>query len=515
MKNKNFTPSLCRLLTVLLILSMISVSFGGCGIVIIGGNGSETSGVNAETTLPESTQAPETEGMGETGNEEVTETPPEDTEEPQETIIFDPAVFPSRLEDAKKALEALNDTIDISDFDIVLVTAGDTVDVIFAEEDHPLYAARSNRNSMLYEKYGVDVATIYENEADTDQIYGDLLAAVQTGSDAEYYVDLLMIPAARAGRFLSKGLLRDMRSLPFYDTKAGNADGNVGNARYFDMGAGTDVPEDIYSLYFNRTLVGKELTDLLYSEALDGSLSFETLLTVASSLEGLSADIAVTGGDNSLPGRISADLLGIEYIKKDRLGVPSIGMTDEELNVVDSFIECVSKFRFFTPEEGGKNSLDRFKEEGVPFYLGTLSDIFELYDDKVEWGLLPLPSEKGLGAIKENRPVICLPVTNTRLEQTSLWLTAFNVASENWIRDQLLAVAIENYIRDNNSCFTLYRILSQETSPDFTLVYSEYYEGLADATYLAAGNALGGTVKFSETIKSEIESLNKKLAKLP
>ena len=111
--------------------------------------------------------------------------------------------------------------------------------------------------------------------------------------------------------------------------------------------------------------------------------------------------------------------------------------------------------------------------------------------------------------------MICLPVTNTRLEQTSLWLTAFNVASENWIRDQPLAVAIENYIRDNNSCFTLYRILSQETAPDFTLVYSEYYEGLADATYLAAGNALGGTVKFSETIKSEIESLNKKLAKLP
>ncbi len=515
MKIKKLTPSVRRLLPILLILAMICGTFGGCGVIIIGGNDAETSAPHAETTLPDISDAPETGEPEDTGGSDVTEPEPDTTEEPEQTVVFTPVTFPSRIDEAEERLESLIDTVDISDFNIIIVTASDTVDVIFSAEDSPLYAARSNRNSMLHEKYGVDVRTIYENAVDTDTIYNDLAAAIKAGSDAEYYIDLLMIPASSGGRFLAKGLLKDMRTLPFYDTKAGNMGGNVGGERYFDLGDGTDTPESIYALYFNRTLVGKEAEDLLYSASLDSSLTFETLLTVASSLSGREADIAYAGGDNSLPGRISADLLGIDYITKNRSGVPKIEMTDDDILAIDGLIDSISKLTAFTPAEGGASSLEAFISGNIPFYMGTLSDILELYDEKIEWGLLTLPSEKGLGAMRDDRPVICLPVTNTRLEQTSIWLTGFNAASGDWIRDQFLAVSIENYLRDNNSCLTMYKILSQETELDFTRVFSGYYEGLADATYLAAGGAVSGLAKFSEILKNKITSINKSLAKLP
>lgn len=515
MKIKKLTPSFRRLLPLLLILAMICGTFGGCGVIIIGGNDEATSEQTAETTLPDTTDIPETGVPEDTDGDDVTEPDPDITEEPEDTVVITPVTFPSRIEEAEERLDSLDITVDISDFDIIIVTASDTVDVLFSDESSPLYAARSNRNSMLYEKYGVDIRTIYENAVDTDTVYNDLAAAVKAGSGAEYYLDLIMIPASRAGGFLAKGLLKDMRTMPFYDTKAGNMSGNVGSERYFDLGDGTDAPELIYALYFNRTLVGKEAEEMLYSASLDSSLTFETLLTVASSVSGREADIAFAEGDNLLPGKISSDLLGIDYIKKDRSGVPKIDMTDDEIIAIDSLIDSISKLSAFAPAEGGASSLEAFISGNIPFYMGTLSDISELYDKKLEWGLLTLPSEKGLGAIADNRPVICLPVTNTRLEQTSIWLTGFNAASGDWIRDQFLAVSIENYLRDNNSCLTLYKILSQETELDFARVFSGYYDGLADATYLAAGEALSGSAKFSEILKNKITAVNKGLAKLP
>ena len=509
MNNKKNKMTVLRVLPLLLILAMVCASFGGCGIIILNGGDAETSASIAETTLPETDKpSPETAPPEDTAPE--TEIPEETTDEPEETVQVKPVTFPSRIEEAEARLEELVDTINISDFDIIIVSASDTVDVIFSEESSPLYAARSNRNSMLYDKYEVDIRTIYNEAVDTDKIYADLSAATSAGGNVDFYVDLLMIPATRAGGFLAKGLLKDMRTLPFYDTRSGNSAGNVGNMRYFDLGAGSDAPELIYSVFFNRTMVGEEMTDMLYSASLDGSLGFETLLLAASAAEGREADIGCAMNDNSILGRKSADFLGIDFITKDRQGIPKLSVSDENILALDSYAAKASSLTYYTPAEGAPSSIEAFISGTTPFYLGTLGDIRELYDKPVEWGVLTIPSEKGLGAIADNRPVICLPEINSRLEQTSLWLSGFNAASGEWIRDQFLAVAIDGYLRDNNSCLTLSKVLMQETVLGFSAVYSEYYEGLAEATYLSAGSGDYGTV-----YKSKLEALNKKLAKLP
>ncbi len=509
MKQIKLPPVCRRMLALFLILSMASAAFCSCGVIILNSD-EKTEPPQAATTVPPETTAPD-EVSGE-ATEPITEDPSVTDPEPQTTVKGEPVVFPSgRIEDAQARLDELTDAIDLSGFNIVIAVASDTLNVIFTEEDSPLYAARSNRNTMLYEKYGVDIITIYDSPTDSETMYNELSAAIKTGG-GEYYLDLLFLPANGAGKFLAGGLLADMRTLPFYNTREGNMAGNVGNERYFDLGAGTDAPEYIYALYFNRAMVGAEDEKMLYSAALDGTLGFEQLLTVAKNSQA-GSHFAVNGG-NSVLGEIGADLLGINFVTKSKAGVPKLELSETDIARIDGLVSTLSGFSYAAAEEN-TSATDIFTSGGSLYYLGMLSEITQLYDDPIEWGLLPLPSEQRLVAISDKCPVICLPKINTRHEQTSLWLSGFNAASGDWIGDQLHALAVRDYMRDNNSCLTLFEILSGDRVIGFEKVFSGYYEGLADATYAAVAEAAKGTAKFSEIYASKLSAINKKLAKLP
>lgn len=500
-----------RTAALLLILATVLSALSSCGVIIIN---------RPETEAPATTVTPETEGSPEVSGD-VTE--PEDTaKEPPETeapdVETEPPTrveFPSRLEEAEQRLEQLGTSIDISGFDLIYAAADNTADVIFSDEEDPLYAARTNRNAMVEEKYSSAVRTIYQDAVTSDKLYEDIRVSVNSGNTTEFYLDLLVLSAEDTGRFLSKGLLKDMRSLPFYDINEGPQGGNIGFSRYFDLGAGADAPECLYAVYFNRTLLGKDVEMMLYDAALEGKVSWELLCTASSSLAEKDADMAICGGANELPGELAPYLSGIGFITKNMEGVPKVSVAEGDALLIESVIETISGLGFYTPAEGGASPRDKFIEGKVPFYLGTLSEMLELYDEKVEWGLLTLPSDKDLGAFCDSRPVICIPATNTRLEETSIWLTALNAASGEWMRDQYLSVSIRDHIRDNNSCLVLGKILSQKAEFTFERVYASYYEGLKEATYGVAGKALASGEKFSSLITKNITSINKKLTKLP
>ena len=495
----------------LIILTMMISALSSCGVIVINKPETESPAttVSPETNAPPEQSGEVTEGESTTEAPLETEAPDVETEPPKQVT------FPSRIEEAEERLEQLGTPISIAGFNLIYAAADNTVDVIFSDEDSPLYAARTKRNAMIEEKYSSGVRTIYEGKVTSDKLYEDVRVAVSSGANSEYYLDVLVLTPADACKFLTKGLLKDMRSLPFYDVTEGPQGGNIGMTRYFELGAGADAPESLYAIYFNRTLVGADNAKMLYEAALDGKMSWEMLLTASASISDRAADMAVEGGNNTLPGELAAYLAGFEFTSKNTAGVAKITMSDVTALEVDALIESIAKLNFYTPEQGSVSSRDKFTEGKVPFYLGTLSEMTELYDDPIEWGLLTLPSEKNLGAYSESRPVICIPATNTRLEQTSIWLTALNAASGDWIRDQYRSVSNLDHIRDNNSCLTLHKILSQKAEFSFERTFAGYYAGLKEATYGAAGNALAGGEKFSSVLAKNITAINKKLAKLP
>ena len=499
------------MLALLIVLIMTITALSSCGVIIIN---------KPDTEAPATTVSPETdagpEQSGEVTESDTTAEEPLETEEPPiETEPPKQVTFPSRIGEAEERLDQLGTSINIADFDLIYAAADNTVDVIFSDEESPLYAARTKRNAMIEEKYSSSVRTIYEGKVTSDQLYEDVRVAVSSGSFVEFYLDLLVLTSADACKFLTKGLLKDMRALPFYDVNLGPKSGNIGQTRYFDLGAGADAPESLYAIYFNRTLVGAENEKMLFDASLGGNMTWELLCTVSASISDRAADMAIKDGENTLLGELAPYLSGIEFVTKSAAGVPKVSMLDSDALLVDSIIESISKLNLYTPAEGGASPRDLFVAGKIPFYLGTLSEMSELYDDTVEWGLLTLPSDKDLGAISDNRPVICIPATNTRLEQTSIWLTALNAASGDWIRDQYLSIAIRDHIRDNNSCLVLNKILSQKAEFNFERVFAGYYDGLKDATYGAAGKALTGGDKFSATLSKNITAINKKLSKLP
>lgn len=500
-----------RSAALLIVLALMISALTSCGVIIINKPEPEPP---ATTVTPETGASPDQSGEA-TSPPETTEEPLETEEPPVETEPPKQVLFPSRIEEAESRLEQLGESIDISDFDLIYAAADNTVDVIFSDEESPLYAARTKRNAMIEEKYSSSVRTIYQDKVSGDKLYEDVRVAVSSGTGAEYYLDMLVLTPADACKFLTKGLLKDMRSLPFYDVNEGPKSGNVGQTRYFDLGTGADAPELLYTIYFNRTLVGAENAKMLYEASLGGKMSWELLCTVSASISDRVADMAVKGGVNTIPGELAAYLSGIEYVSKDSSGVPKITVSDTVALEIDALIESVSKLGFYNPAEGGVSPRDKFVEGKVPFYLGTLSEMIDFYDEPIEWGILTLPSDKDLGAFSDMRPVICIPATNTRLEQTSIWLTALNAASGDWIRDQYLMISLEKHIRDNNSCLVLNKLLSQKAEFAFERVFAGYYSGLKDATYGAAGKALTGGDKFSAVLAKNITSINKKLAKLP
>ncbi len=507
MKFKALIPSAVRCVALLALLSALLGTLSGCGFIIINTPSEDPSDA---TTAPPVTQAPET-----TADEpSVTEPPSEETTESPETARpIDPIVFPDRSSEAQERLDALEDPVGVSSFDLIIASSGDTAGIIFCDEEFPLYAARSKRNSMLYEKFEVDIKTIYES-VDSDKLYEDLLLALKAGADAEIYLDLIVIPANQVGRFLSKGLIKDMRSLPFYDLNSGSDSGDIGTSRYADLGAGTDAPEYLYALYFNRTMLGKDGTAKLYAAAETGTLTWESIAVIAKEIPSRVSDIGIQNDANIL-GAVAAKLSGVDYIKKDASGVPKLEVSDGDLLKIDSLIESVAKLTLYQPTEGAAPAADRFKSGELVFYLGTLSDICDFYDEKTEWGLLPLPSEQNLGAIRDDRPAICLPVTCTRFEQTSIWLSGFNAASGEWIRDDLLRISIEKYLRDNSSCLSMAKILEQKAEIGFERVFAGYYDGLAAATYEGAVEAAFGNIRYSDTYANKLSAINKKLAKIP
>ncbi len=513
MKPKSLIAPVCRAAAVFLLTVMLGGALCSCGVIILNGTDGTSEPQDATTVVPE-TSVPDDTGTEETtGEDETTDAPPPETTEKPDRVTF-PA---GRQEEAQSRLDELIDDIDISNSDIIVACASETVNVLFPDEDSVFYSSRMERNSMLYDKYKVDIRTlsIYENAPTTDILYADIAAALKAGDNASIYLDLIMVPASQAGRFLAGGLLRDMRTLPFYDTKEGNTAGNVGQARYFDLGLGTDTPEYLYAVYFNRSMLGADSSDELFRASMDGSLTFEMMLTAAKKVEGTDADIACEGG-RELFGDITASLLGISFISKNSSGIPKLALTEGELSLLDSAVEMLSGYKLYAPAEGAPSAREAFASGKTPFYIGTLGEISELYDEPVEWGLLTLPSEHKLGAVCADRPVVCLPATNTRLEQTGLWLSALNAASGEWIADHFRDTLFKDCMRDNDSCIILGEILSRKAELGFETIYAGYYSGLADATYGALGGALGeGAAKFSEEYAKKLSALNKKLAILP
>ena len=159
-----------KIICAVLLCSLLLTTFSGCGLIVINKTVADVSATVSDIITSEGSPTEEN-----TTGESTT--PPNVVE------------FPSRLDDAKDALEKLYD-LDLSAFDVMVAISNDTTNTLNPDESAPLYASRTLRNTMVTEKYDCD---FFFFSADTEQLKTDLDVSVKSGSDAQYYADILAL----------------------------------------------------------------------------------------------------------------------------------------------------------------------------------------------------------------------------------------------------------------------------------------------------------------------------------
>jgi hypothetical protein len=459
---------------------------------------------------------------------------------PPEAQLKDPEL----KEDAKKRLDDLF-YLDMSGSTLLITVADETVNTLDPGEDSILSAVYKERNSMITEKFGCD---FYMMSSPVEQMMTDLKASINSGKTSSYNSDLLFIPASYAGIFAAAGLVLDLKSLPFYTvaTEGNKGAGDYNGKNFFDISAAAESPEVVYALYFNRDMVEDEGAKELYDAAREGNLSFEFLLAFSERVAIPSGGYTLTVGgerdDSSFLGDIAAIRSGIDFVSGKSSGYPQVSYSSAALETMDSLFELLRDASIYLPasakEDAESTSLtvggvdtdaasdgnitpamtgaELFASGKSLFHMGMLSEMSKLYNNKMAWGILPLPSlgDGTYAVATQDTGVFCVSANNSRPDVMGALLPAFDAASGEWIDAEYIAYCAENYIRDNDSFHMLKKILGEEIYSDFSYLHYGNCANLKEATFGAFRNALLSGTTPSEDINAIVGDLNKALKKI-
>ncbi len=554
-RTPNRLPAVCLLLC----LAVLCV-LPGCGYIILdidetpGSSVARTSGPGTESQGPAVVTSPaETSSAG--------------------NYIRDLSYDYSACEAAVNALTYMN----LSKYTF-MVTVSDAVnDTLYAEDDPdlaPLYAIRNNlvKNRFLagsfcrsYDdsvlKTGISVSV--KAGSDTSSYFSDivLVPAARAGELAAsgLLLDLRILPYYAAMGTGSEGA------------------GSINTKNYVSISEATfDVPGTLL-LYYNRDIVGDAARELA-SAALEGRFTFEYLLEFSKSFPAGSGRSFLTASASpegaGILGDIAAIRSGFDFTADANGTVPVLASHAAE--VTDALTGLITSLAAgaYVPVAAGQDAADaapadtasaaragtgpasasaagspastgaaaetsaadpapgtgagpepdsrlgKFLSGESVFLIATADEMRRsLAGAGVRWGVLPLPYAEGTADTARNvsdagKPVIVAPANNSRYELTGIMLNALAAASGSWIRDGFADVCIGNYLRDNDSYYTLRLALEAPQYMDLADIYGEQVKDYYSATYGAVrGCAADGTpvAQTTDALRTAVNKLLKAL----
>ena len=222
----------------MLISSLLALSFvlSSCGLIIINDNDSKNP--IQVTTAPDTVKAPEN-GDASPNTAEANTEDGGDVSHPE-----------NAADRAKKRVAALQND-DFSGQSFIIATSSE---MTFATDGESYYdRALLLRDSIVEEKYNIDIINVYVDDRTIEQ------EMVNSSLAGDYYADLLSVPEFRIGSLAAKGLIMNLRSLPFYGTvdsySKNYSAAYAGSSIYADIGAASTDFSKIYAVFFNRSAV--------------------------------------------------------------------------------------------------------------------------------------------------------------------------------------------------------------------------------------------------------------------
>lgn len=476
-KNNTSAP---RLLCCVLLLTQLSA----CSSPIIIYDTPLSDAVTAEETAPPILQ---TEAVTETTpvtESPVTESAPAETE---------PEIEP--LELARDELSKLRSD-DLDGMNILIAAAyesavfGDAFDGDNAGST-VLPVTRAERTRLVEERYNVRILNyVFEKEALFREIKNANL------SDVPYVADFYALPYDQIGRFLSNGLLLNLRTLPFTDFRESYFDRTAMNALsaghgiWGAVGDYTFSPENAYAIYFNKDLCEALALAEPYAQVYDGSWTWDALFA-ASRTARASVDSdgnASVWGDNL--GTLGIDICEPLFTDAAALSIASAGAdrTPTLTTDTDRIADVAQLLRSGMQNSAtapAANDTALFLEGDMLFYCGTLSHMAAWADEKTPWGVLPLPktdsSQRSYSTYVGESAVMCVASTNGALEATGTVMQALFASAAHTYPDVYVEEALKYYVRDSETVDMLDLICSS-LRYDFTSMFGSGFKNLGYAS---------------------------------
>lgn len=329
--------------------------------------------------------------------------------------------------------------------------------------------AVADRNETVKKKYGVK---LFEITVEPDMMIDEVASAYATSS---YYADLLLVPSDMVGMYSAKGLLMNLRSVPFLDLSSEYFyESSVSASTYGTFTNAVAGPasldrDSLSCIYVNKYRADQlELGDL-YSEVKNGTWTWERFFEIMARFDDYNAARAEKGyvtisTYSAYPFAESiADLVfhssNETYLSKDgeRLAV------SESLRQGSSLLEVAKNLLSVGYRYDGEDFIDRFNGGTLAFVFGTLDMTKELSDSPYDWGILPVPSENGsFGTYfaPEKAALFAIPRNTLHSEKSGAVLSALNAASYGVLDAAYVRHAVNYLIRDNDSANMMDKIIS-------------------------------------------------------
>ncbi len=490
----------------LILSALLAVVFvlSSCGLVIInddGLNSSETTVIDDSAGTPES------------------DTEPSKSSEPATEDVSGDVTHPENAGDrAKKRVSALS-AGDFSGQSFIIAT---TSKMTFATDGESYYErVLLLRDSIVEEKYNIDIINVYIEDRLIEQ------ELVNSSLAEDYYADLISVPEFRVGGLAAKGIIMNLRTLPFYGTvqsySKNSSAAYAGNSIYADIGAASTDFSKIYAVFFNRS-VAESLGHDIDSMIKDNEWTWESFDKLARKAN---ENLGIVGQGSFAMGDEYTDVVfrsaNISLVDNALGKSPTVSFDSERLEVA---VEQACALVYGNPSvykpAAGATALDLYSLFGsgkLLFAVAPLSAMSELANYPIDWGVAPIPKmdekQDGYYAYTEaSASVLAVPSENNKLEMTGLIIGALNTASYELLSEEYKTHCLYNYFRSIKAMRSMDEVLGSITF-DFTYLYSSGADLLASATHGAVREARKSTVDYAtDLINDRKEKADAQLSEL-
>ncbi|MBQ4066559.1 MAG: extracellular solute-binding protein [Clostridia bacterium] len=351
------------------------------------------------------------------------------------------------------------------------------------------------RNGAVEENLNV---TIVSEEKDAETLLDELKIAVKAG---DYYADAVMYPQDMMGAFALSGAISNMKSLPDFETDNGYyypsavAAGTGGDAVYGVAGPASLNADGLPCIYFNKSLIEKAGLESPYSLVDRGEWTIDKYTEYMRAVSGLEGEYYGYSAQNTSTYLTDIFFFGCgETLTASTHGsYPTLTLGSEKTqSVVDKIREATVNS---STTGDALTAIDAFCAGNVLFLVDRIDTMKTIANSSVDWGLLPVPkydaeqtSYLSLAYYKDAIFFGAVP-TAPNIALTSDLIAGMNIISYGYTVDVYVENASYYYLRDNDS-IRMMRLAVNDPMFDFAYSYSNSYNAIPSATYMAVRNAV-------------------------